>query len=68
MIRRQEEERVRACVLMLPEKHRIVILMYYMEEMSIEEIAHALAIPTGTVKSRLNKARSTLKEKLRYGE
>ena len=62
VIRRQEEERVRACVLTLPEKHRIVILMYYMEEMSIEDIALALGIPEGTVKSRMNKARKILKE------
>jgi len=66
--RRQEEERVRKSVLLLPDKQRVVILMYYMEDMSIEEIASALKIPAGTVKSRMNKAKSMLKERLSHGE
>ena len=40
--------------------------MYYMEEMSITDIANALRIPAGTVKSRMNKARKILKEKMDY--
>ena len=66
--RRQEKERVRKSVLLLPDKQRVVILMYYMEDMSIEEIASALKIPAGTVKSRMNKAKSMLKERLCHGE
>ena len=66
--KRQEAVRIRKCVLALPEKQRMVILMFYMEEMSIEEIAAALKIPAGTVKSRMNKAKIMLKEKLQYGE
>ena len=64
--RRQEAERLRRCVLELPEKYRLVILMYYMEELSLEEIADALRIPLGTVKSRLAKARKMLKERYDY--
>ena len=66
--KKQEATRIRNSVLSLPEKQRIVILMFYMEEMSIEEIARVLKIPAGTVKSRMNKAKVTLKERLRYGE
>jgi RNA polymerase sigma-70 factor (ECF subfamily) len=66
--RRQEEVLVKKSVLELPEKLRIVVLAYYMEDMSIEEIASALQIPAGTVKSRMNKAKKLLKEKLQYGE
>ena len=66
--KKQEATRIRNVVLSLPEKQRIVILMFYMEEMSIEEIARVLKIPAGTVKSRMNKAKVTLKERLRYGE
>ena len=66
--RRQEEERVRKSVLLLPDKQRVVIIMYYVEDMSIEEIASALRIPAGTVKSRMNKAKITLKERLRNGK
>ena len=66
--RRQEEILIRKSVLELPEKLRIVMLAYYMEDMSIEEIASALQIPVGTVKSRMNKAKKVLKEKLQYEE
>lgn len=66
--KKQEAERLRKCVLELPEKYKMVILLCYMEEMSMEEIARALRIPEGTVKSRLNKAKELLKERLRDGE
>lgn len=66
--KRQEESLVRKYVTELPEKYRVVILLYYMEDMSIEEIALALKIPAGTVKSRMNKAKKTLKERLQNGE
>ncbi len=64
--RKEESEMVRKVVRSLPDKLRSVILMYYMEEMSIEDIALALAIPAGTVKSRMHKAKKMLKEKLKY--
>ena len=40
--------------------------MFYMEDMSIEDIDAALKIPAGTVKSRLFKAKKILKEKMAY--
>lgn len=45
----------------LDNKFKIPLFMYYTAEMSIKEIAVALKIPQGTVKSRLYKARKTLK-------
>ncbi len=62
LIRRDERETVRKEVDKLPDKMRVVILMYYMEQLSIDEIAKALGIPTGTVKSRLHQAKARLKE------
>lgn len=41
-----------------------VILMYYMEDLSIKDIAKYLKIPEGTVKSRLNSGRKILKREL----
>ena len=66
--KRQVAEKLRSCVLGLPEKLRLVVLMYYMEEMPIAEIAEVLRIPPGTVNSRLNKARKVLKERLDDGK
>ncbi len=62
VVKQDEVELVRSLVDKLPEKMRIVILMYYMEEMSVDEISKALHIPSGTVKSRLHQAKRRLKE------
>ncbi len=45
----------------LAETHREVVLMRFVDEMSLDEIAVALAIPVGTVKSRLHHALATLR-------
>ncbi|HIW32219.1 MAG TPA: RNA polymerase sigma factor [Candidatus Paenibacillus intestinavium] len=45
----------------LDDKFKIPLYMYYTVEMSIDEIASALHIPAGTVKSRLYKARKAMK-------
>jgi len=48
----------------LPEKYRVPILLYYSVEMGIDGIAGTLDIPTGTVKSRLYKARKLIEKGL----
>lgn len=48
----------------LPEKLRLVLLLCAMEGHSMEEVAATLALPIGTVKSRLFVARKKLAEKL----
>jgi len=45
----------------LPLHYREVLLLCEVEEMSYQEIADALGIPTGTVMSRLSRARSALR-------
>lgn len=48
----------------LDDKFRIPLYLYYTVEMTIEDIASALKIPSGTVKSRLYKARTLIKKRL----
>ena len=48
----------------LPEYQRIMVLLYHTQGHSYEEIAQIVGLPIGTVKSRLNRARLALKEKL----
>ncbi len=52
----------------LPEYQRAMIVMYHSEMMSYEEIAAALDLPVGTVKSRLNRARLSLRDLLSKDE
>lgn len=63
---RGAEERldVRGALSRLPSDEAVVMAMFYGADLSVEEIAGALAIPAGTVKSRLHHARETLKTKL----
>jgi RNA polymerase sigma-70 factor (ECF subfamily) len=44
----------------LPEKHRVILLLREVEEMSYEQIAELLGVPLGTVDSRLHRARAAL--------
>jgi RNA polymerase sigma factor (sigma-70 family) len=48
----------------LPEKFRVVLMMFYYEELSYREIAEQLQVPIGTVMSRLARAKRTLRSRL----
>lgn len=55
----------------LPEKFRIPLILYYLFEQPVDEIAKEIKKPPGTVKSRLFKGRSLIKkrlEELGYGK
>jgi RNA polymerase sigma-70 factor (ECF subfamily) len=66
--RNQREASFEAAVGKLADYQRAMIVMYHAEMMSYEEIAAALDMPVGTVKSRLNRARLTLREMLAKDE
>ncbi len=59
-----EWERLRLAMLKLPPQQRIVVVMYYINELSLQEIAEVLEIPVGTVKSRLHYGRQALRKTL----
>ncbi len=48
----------------LPEKFRSVVTLFYVQEMSYEEIVSVLNTPIGTVKTNLFRARNMLKERV----
>jgi len=56
-----EQNELTAVVSNLPETHREVVLMRFVDGLSLEEIGVALGIPLGTVKSRLNNALGMLR-------
>lgn len=51
----------------LPEKYRMVIHMFYYEELSIKEISEITGDSEGTVKSQLSRGRDKLKKLLEEG-
>lgn len=55
---------LQAAINSLPDYQRMMIVLYHTENRSYEEIAESLDLPIGTVKSRLNRARLSLREKL----
>ena len=60
----ERERRVERALGKLPEFQRAMIVMYHVENMTYEDMAAALDLPVGTVKSRLNRARLNLRELL----
>ncbi|WP_141434412.1 sigma-70 family RNA polymerase sigma factor [Bacillus sp. 03113] len=52
----------------LPAKYREVIMLHYFENLKIKEIEQILDIKENTIKTRLRKARTMLKEKIEKGE
>jgi RNA polymerase sigma-70 factor, ECF subfamily len=57
----ESEIGIREMLKKLDIKKRVVLEMYYFEELSVSQISTALRIPKGTVKSRLANARNELK-------
>jgi RNA polymerase sigma-70 factor (ECF subfamily) len=51
---------VREAVTSLPEHYREVMLLFYFEDMSVEETARALGLTISAVKVRLHRARARL--------
>ena len=52
---------IRRCVTELPERYATIITMYYLKEMPYEEIAAAMSIPLGTLKTWMFRARKELR-------
>ena len=48
----------------LPNKYRVVITLFYQQQLSYDEVAEMLSLPLGTVKSHLNRARRALAKAL----
>ena len=63
--RAEREAEVQAALGALAPDHRAVVVMKEFDGLRYEEIAEALGVPVGTVRSRLHRARSELRERLR---
>jgi len=61
LLQRSDSQRVQQALEQLPVAYREVLLLCEVEEMSYQEISGTLAIPMGTVMSRLSRARRALR-------
>lgn len=59
-----DREQLQSALGELPDDFRVVVLMFYFEELSYQEIAEQLEIPIGTVMSRLSRAKGHLRKRL----
>lgn len=64
VIRRELVSQTNEIIESLPEKIRVPLTLYYLFELSVEQIAETVKKPPGTVKSRLFKGRSLIKKRL----
>jgi RNA polymerase sigma-70 factor (ECF subfamily) len=63
-VAREDRERVRAAVAALPERYRVVVVLRYFDELSLEEIAKVTGRPASTVGVQLLRGRALLREAL----
>jgi RNA polymerase sigma-70 factor (ECF subfamily) len=64
LLRTELNEVVARAVMQLPETQREVLILAHYEQMPLSEIAQVMALELGAVKSRLQRARASLKETL----
>lgn len=62
--KKMDREDVQYVLDRMSEKHKSPLILYYMEEMTYQEIADYLEIPIGTVMSRLARAKKQMKKNL----
>jgi RNA polymerase sigma-70 factor (sigma-E family) len=48
----------------LPQRYREVVVLHYLADLSVDEVASVLSVPVGTIKSRLSRARTALAAQL----
>jgi RNA polymerase sigma-70 factor (ECF subfamily) len=65
MVRRERLGAIKQCVLDLPERQRMAVLMHKYQEMDYKQIAKALDLSESATKSLLFRAYETLREKLK---
>jgi RNA polymerase sigma-70 factor, ECF subfamily len=67
-IEQERNQALWAAVMRLPEKYQVVINLFYRQQLTYDEMAEVLAIPLGTIKAQLNRARGALAGMLHAGQ
>jgi RNA polymerase sigma-70 factor (ECF subfamily) len=64
LVRDTLDERLQTALDALPDEYRVAVLLVDLEDLSYQEAADALRIPIGTVRSRVSRGRSQLRQAL----
>lgn len=64
--RKERFRNIRTEIERLPDKYKMILTLYHLDEMSYKDIARVVSMPEGTVKSYLFRARKMLKENLMH--
>ena len=64
VVAKDERQRLREAISLLPDEQREALILTQLEKVPYEEAARALGVSEGTVKSRVNRAKTCLKELL----
>lgn len=67
-MQQSRDKEVYAAIMCLAERFRTPIILYYFEDLSVREIAYALNLSEGAVKTRLARGRDQLKHQLKRGD
>ncbi|UJF31982.1 RNA polymerase sigma factor SigW [Paenibacillus hexagrammi] len=63
VLQSEVQEHVQKSISKLADKYKSVITLYYLEELSLQEISEKLDLPVTTVKTRLHRGRELLRKK-----
>lgn len=64
LIEALQNTRVISLIQRLPEKYKEILILYYYQDLKVEDICSVLNEPSGTIKSKLHRGRNMLKEML----
>jgi RNA polymerase sigma-70 factor (ECF subfamily) len=64
VFQKPEQQALYQTVMALPERYRMVLVLFYYEELSVREIGELLGLNPSAVTTRLSRARAKLKEQL----
>ncbi|MGZ4106332.1 MAG: RNA polymerase sigma factor SigW [Tumebacillaceae bacterium] len=65
VVRAETQEEVQRAIEALPENYRAAVILKYMHDLSLQEIADILEVPVSTVKTRIHRGREALRNGLK---
>jgi RNA polymerase sigma-70 factor (ECF subfamily) len=68
LILTETQQQIRKAIEGLPEKYKSVVILRYLQDLSLQEIGEVLDMPISTVKTRVHRGREFLRQKLEHME